>query len=250
MLNLIIADDEEIIRGALSQMIDYSSLGYKLVGCAKNGMEALNLIMDYNPDVVISDIKMPMLDGLGLIEQAHKLDSHPQFIILSGYGEFEYAKKAMKYGIKHYLLKPTNQKELMAALVSIRTEYENQTEYQNISSHLKSNDLFLNETLVSKCKSYVESHFSSETLSLKWLAQNYCFVSIGYLSKQFVKSEGVRFSHYLNQLRIEKAKELIIYYGERNIKSIAAQVGFASNPQYFGQVFKKYEKITLSEYIS
>lgn len=249
MLNLIIADDEEIIRSALSKMIDYASLGYNLVGCAKNGMEALNLIMDYNPDVVISDIKMPILDGLALIEQADKLDSHPKFIILSGYGEFEYAKKAMQYGIKHYLLKPTNRKELISALMSIQTEYEQNPGNQNPSTNLQSSFSHTNETLVSKCKLYVENHYSSETLSLKWLAQNYCYVSIGYLSKQFVKSEGIRFSDYLNHLRVQKAKELILYQGENNIKNIASQVGFASNPQYFGQVFKKYEKITPSEYI-
>ncbi|MBS6195047.1 MAG: response regulator [Clostridiales bacterium] len=249
MLNLIIADDEQIIRSALSEMIDYASLGYHLVGCAKNGMEALNLIMDYNPDVVISDIKMPILDGLALIEQASKLDSHPEFIILSGYGEFEYAKKAMQYGIKHYLLKPTNRNELISALISIRTEYEKHPISQNLTANTQTSFSTPGESLVRKCKLYVEHHFSSETLSLKWLAQNYCYVSIGYLSKQFVKSEGIRFSDYLNQLRVHKAKEYILYQGEHNIKNIAAQVGFASNPQYFGQVFKKYEGITPSEYI-
>ena len=105
MLRLLIVDDEPIIREALSEMIDYISLGYKLIGTAKNGMEAYDIICDEYPDVVITDIKMPILNGLELIEKAHKTDQHITFILLSGYGEFEYARKAMQFGVKHYLLK-------------------------------------------------------------------------------------------------------------------------------------------------
>ena len=84
MLRLLIVDDEPIIREALSEMIDYISLGYKLIGTAKNGMEAYDIICDEYPDVVITDIKMPILNGLELIEKAHKTDQHITFILLSG----------------------------------------------------------------------------------------------------------------------------------------------------------------------
>ena len=84
MLKLIVVDDEAIIRDALSDMIDYRSLGYTLFGSARNGMEALDLIMDEDPDVVITDIRMPVLDGLSLIEQAEKKGARAQFILLSG----------------------------------------------------------------------------------------------------------------------------------------------------------------------
>ena len=102
---------------------------------------------------------------------------------------------------------------------------------------------------ISLLKSYVETHLDCETLSLKWLAENYLFVSVGYLSKQFVKEEGIRFSDYLNKKRMEQAIRLMVYYHNDNIKTIARSVGFGNNPQYFSQVFKKYTGYTPTEYI-
>lgn len=122
MLRLMIVDDEQIIREALSSMIDYTSLGYKVIATAKNGMEAYDRIRDDYPDVVITDIKMPILNGLELIERASHIDSRITFILLSGYGEFEYAKQAMKYGVRYYLLKPTDKQELISCLNTIREE--------------------------------------------------------------------------------------------------------------------------------
>lgn len=110
MLRLMIVDDEQIIREALSQMIDFESLGYELIATAKNGMEAYDIICDEYPDVVITDIRMPILNGLDLIERSIKTDSKISFILLSGYNDFEYAKQAMKYGVRFYLLKPTDKK--------------------------------------------------------------------------------------------------------------------------------------------
>ena len=95
----------------------------------------------------------------------------------------------------------------------------------------------------------MEAHLDCETLSLKWLAENYLFVSVGYLSKQFVKEEGIRFSDYLNKKRMEQAIRLMVYYHNDNIKTIARSVGFGNNPQYFSQVFKKYTGYTPTEYI-
>ena len=102
---------------------------------------------------------------------------------------------------------------------------------------------------ISLLKSYVEAHLDCETLSLKWLAENYLFVSVGYLSKQFGKEEGIRFSDYLNKKRMEQAIRLMVYYHNDNIKTIARSVGFGNNPQYFSQVFKKYTGYTPTEYI-
>ncbi len=121
-LRLLIVDDEFIIRDALSKMIDYEAYGYELVGSAKNGMEALNLLNDEYPDVVITDIRMPVLSGLELIERAQGMDNTIDFIVLSGYDEFEYARQAMRYGVRHYLLKPTSKEELIESLTAIRQD--------------------------------------------------------------------------------------------------------------------------------
>lgn len=102
---------------------------------------------------------------------------------------------------------------------------------------------------ISILKTYIREHLDSENLSLKWLAENYLFVSVGYLSKQFIKEEGMRFSDYLNKERMEEAIRLMTFYHNDNVKHIARQVGFGSNPQYFSQVFKRYTGLPPTEYI-
>ena len=108
MLKLLIVDDERIIRETMATIIDWNTLDIQLIGTAKDGIEAYNIILDEYPDIVLTDIKMPALSGIELIAKIHEINPQTQFIILSGYGEFEYAKKAMQYGVKHYLLKPCN----------------------------------------------------------------------------------------------------------------------------------------------
>ena len=109
MLKILIADDEKIIRETIANLIDWQSLGLNLIGCGKNGLEAYNMILDEYPDIVLTDIRMPLLSGLDLIEKIYALNKNTQFIILSAYNVFEYAQKAMQFGVKHYLLKPCNE---------------------------------------------------------------------------------------------------------------------------------------------
>ena len=104
MLKLIIADDERIIRESISRIIDWSSLGIELIGVCQDGAEAYDMILDESPDIVLTDIMMPGLSGLELIEKVSRTDLDTRFILLSGYGEFNYAQQAMKYGVRHYLL--------------------------------------------------------------------------------------------------------------------------------------------------
>jgi two-component system response regulator YesN len=116
MYKVILVDDERIIREGIASMIDWASLGLELAGTAADGQAAAELIDSLSPDIVITDVKMPVLDGLGLIALEH--DRHPDvvFIVLSGYGEFDLASGAMRYGVKHYLLKPCNEHAIIDAL--------------------------------------------------------------------------------------------------------------------------------------
>lgn len=111
MYKVMLVDDEKIILDGISQMIDWTSLGTRLIGTASNGVEAYERIKELLPDIVVSDIRMPGMDGLELVAAVHR--SHPgiRFVLLSGFGEFDYASRAMQYGVKHYLLKPTNEKK-------------------------------------------------------------------------------------------------------------------------------------------
>lgn len=122
MLKIIIADDERTIRESISHLIDWESLGLELVGQCKNGLEALDMILDETPDIVLTDIKMPGLTGVELVQRVSQTALNTQFILLSGYGEFSYAQEAMKYGVKHYLLKPSSQEQIVQTLREVIPE--------------------------------------------------------------------------------------------------------------------------------
>ncbi|MDO5423955.1 MAG: response regulator [Eubacteriales bacterium] len=116
MLKLIIADDERVIRETISTLIDWNELGIELVGLCKDGIEAYNMILDEAPDIVMTDIRMPGLSGLELARKITQTDQQIQFIFLSGYEEFDYAREAMEYGVRHYLLKPCSEEKLLESI--------------------------------------------------------------------------------------------------------------------------------------
>ena len=122
MLRLMIVDDEKVIRETIRSFIDWNEIGIEVVGVCKDGVEAYDMILDEYPDIVLTDIQMPGLSGLELIERIMTADKSIEFVILSGYEDFEYAKTAMKYGVKHYLLKPCNEMQIIEIMESVKED--------------------------------------------------------------------------------------------------------------------------------
>ncbi len=123
MIRVIVADDEEKVCQLICHLIDWESLEMELVGTASNGIEALRLIQEKQPDLILSDIRMPGCSGLELMKQAREYDPDLEFIIISGYSSFEYAQTAIQYGVQDYILKPVNQQLLNATLQKVRKRY-------------------------------------------------------------------------------------------------------------------------------
>ncbi|NOU69376.1 response regulator [Paenibacillus sp. LMG 31461] len=121
MLKVLLVDDEPVIRAGLAQLIQWEKYGFTIVSKAKNGEQALQLMQEEAPDVIITDIRMPKMDGLQLI-QAVREERNLQIpvIILTGFNEFDYARQAIRYQVRDYLLKPVDKEELIAALTRIR----------------------------------------------------------------------------------------------------------------------------------
>ena len=113
---LLIADDEALIRESLLNDYDWDKNDINVVGCCKNGLEALDAVVDSAPDIVMTDIRMPGMSGLELLEKLYELDPSILCIILSGYCDFEYAKQAMSFGVKHYLTKPIDSEKMWEAI--------------------------------------------------------------------------------------------------------------------------------------
>ena len=143
MLKLIIADDERVIRETISNLIDWKSLDAELIGLCSNGLEAYDMIIDESPDIVLTDIKMPGMSGLELIRKISETDLDTQFVILSGYGEFEYAKEAMKYGVKQYVLKPCSQSKIEEAIREVSKDCYARKQARNLenSQYLLTNNM-------------------------------------------------------------------------------------------------------------
>ncbi|QGQ93840.1 DNA-binding response regulator [Paenibacillus psychroresistens] len=127
MYKVLLVDDERIILEGISKVVNWSSVGTELAGTCRNGIEAYEHIVQAQPDIIISDIKMPGMDGLQLAAKVAATYPRIKFIMLSGFGEFDYAQTAMQYGVKHYLLKPCNETKIMEALTELVTEIK-QTE--------------------------------------------------------------------------------------------------------------------------
>jgi two-component system response regulator YesN len=122
MHKVLIVDDEIFVRKGLINLLNWSSLQFDICGEAENGQQALSLIKQLTPDLVIVDIRMPVLDGLELIRQVNEEGEHqPLFIILSGYPDFSYAQQAFRYNVSDYILKPVDEEELTATLKRIST---------------------------------------------------------------------------------------------------------------------------------
>ena len=107
-IRIIIAEDEPVILRGIVLTVTQLSSDYEIAALSQNGADALDKIQDLKPDIVITDIKMPVMDGLELIESASKASPHTVFVILTGYAEFEYAKRAMQLQVADYLLKPVD----------------------------------------------------------------------------------------------------------------------------------------------
>lgn len=139
MKKVLIVDDEPIIREGLPHIIDWQYYGFEIVGAAQNGIEGIKLIQEYQPDLVITDIRMPEMDGLEMIHTAKQRGVSFYSIILSGYSEFSYAQKAIRLGTVSYLLKPIDEDELTDILQRISKIEQNRKPDFAPSEELKKN---------------------------------------------------------------------------------------------------------------
>ena len=248
MLNLLIADDEKVIRESLAECLDWAAMGIRVVACCANGLEALDAILDETPDIVMTDIKMPGLNGLDLIEKAQAIDRDIEFIILSGYREFDFAHKAIKLGVRRYLLKPVSEEQVLESVMDAVSSFEKKRSLKTAAEeYTQPQEEEEDHHLVQAVKNYIRNNLADSSLSLKKIADQHVYVNADYLSRLFVQKTGEKFSHYLNRKRIERAKQLLAADAGK-VCQVAEQVGLGHNPRYFGQVFKKLTGMTPSVY--
>ena len=181
MLKIFLAEDEVIVRETIKRMIPWENLGFELVGEAADGEMALPLLLRQKPDLLITDIKMPFMDGLTLAKVAKKEIPGLKVVILSGYDDFNYAKQAINIGVEDYLLKPITKNALIERLTEIRSRYEHektQKEYyekfhREMQAYEKNSSRDFFEALVSGSMDMMEIYRRSEKLGLDIVAEAY-----------------------------------------------------------------------------
>ena len=181
MLKIFLAEDEVIVRETIKRMIPWEDLGFELVGEAADGEMALPLLLRQKPDLLITDIKMPFMDGLTLAKVAKKEIPGLKVVILSGYDDFNYAKQAINIGVEDYLLKPITKNALIERLTEIRSRYEHektQKEYyekfhREMQAYEKNSSRDFFEALVRGSMDMMEIYRRSEKLGLDIVAEAY-----------------------------------------------------------------------------
>lgn len=188
MIKVMIVDDEYYFKQAIRVIISWEELGFEIIGEAKNGEEALKKIDDLEPDIVLVDINMPVMDGLEFIRTVKEKKSNVKFIILTGHSEFNYARQALQLCVENYLLKPIDEDELKKALFETRDIIERESniklEMDSLKKQVKDSiplqrDMLLNELIRGNYMSPEEIKERANYLGINLSFEFYRVLAIG-----------------------------------------------------------------------
>lgn len=245
-MQLLIVDDEIIIRNGL-KTIDWKSIGITQVIEADSGEQALNIIEKAVPDIILMDIKMQGLTGLEVAKVIHERECYCEVILLTGFGMFEYAREAIRYGVFEYLLKPSSTEEIKAcvqrAMQRVLTKkHQHAREVEDERKNLIDGEG--NHAKIKEILEYIEENYMRE-ITLSEVAEHVHFSTV-YCSKFIKKETTYNFSYIISLIRMWKAAELIASTDEK-IFLICEKVGLPDQ-RYFSKLFKKTFGKTPLEY--
>ncbi|MCI9662501.1 MAG: response regulator [Lachnospiraceae bacterium] len=246
MYHVFLADDEPWALMALKNLIQWSDYGFAVSGEAQDGRQALERIERMGPDLIISDIRMPGMDGLALLQTIREKRWRAEVLLVSGYTDFEYARKALLYGCVGYLVKPVQEKELLEYLEKVRNILNEKYKADAPGGQKEENaDGYRSEKLlVQNMVSFIQEHFA-QGLTLQMLAGEFNR-NESYISSLIKKKTGKGFGEHLMEARIQKAQEYLRTTND-SLEAIAAKVGYPDY-YYFTKVYKKATGISPAAY--
>ncbi|MGD1818793.1 MAG: response regulator transcription factor [Pleomorphochaeta sp.] len=248
MYNVVICEDEDIIRKGLMFSFDFHSLDLVVVADFDNPVSCLDYLNNHKVDIIITDIKMPLMSGLEMIGRIENKKNY-EFIILSGYSDFEYAKKAITYGVTEYLVKPLDHELLKISLKKAISNLNDKQLIDNAKFQAKNlskvyKDINSEDQLLQEIIKFIKDNYMHK-ITLNDVANelNYSVSSI----KNKLKQNDITFNTTLNSFRIYKAINLISL-DKYPIYQIAEMVGF-NDYKYFCSKFKNYTGYSVTELI-
>ncbi|MFD2329621.1 response regulator [Cohnella sp. GCM10020058] len=240
MQDILVVDDEPLIRLGLKKIIDNARAEFQVRGEAGNGNEGLEKLAAHRFHTVITDIKMPGMNGVEFVKSIFSRHPGVRVIVLSGYAEFEFVRETMKYGAVDYLLKPVDNQDLLDLLTEIGRKPGAAGSVPDAppASPAPKNDP------ISRAKAYIAEHYR-HNISLNEIA-GIVHLNAIYFSQLFKKETGENFTGYLIRCRIEQAQRLLEDPHNR-IAEISLEVGY-EDPNYFSRIFKRMTGLSPQEY--
>jgi YesN/AraC family two-component response regulator len=271
MLSALVVDDEFYIRELFKNSIDWAAIGFESVMEADSGSQAIRLARERFPSLVLLDINLPDGDGFAVARELLRLAPKPEIIIITGYERFEFAKKAISFGVHDYLLKPVSDAELANSINGVlrkiaetrksRQVFDQLVEdistllplvdAQNVAALYEKIDMVpagrrtenANE-IVQNVTRYVKEHLSDPGLSVESVSHS-LYLNMSYLSHIFKKAFGKGLHEYILSQRMERAYDMI-FQTDKSLCDIAGELGF-QNPVYFSKRLKQYYSLTFQQ---
>ncbi|MHA4906571.1 response regulator transcription factor [Streptococcus constellatus] len=234
MYSIMIVEDEYLVRQGISSLVNFKKFNMQVIGEAENGLEAWEKIQAECPDIILTDINMPKMNGIKLAQLAREQYPQLHIIFLTGYDDFDYALSAVKLGADDYLLKPFSREDVEAMLIKVKEKLDKEKKQQQVHELVEKGEF-------SDLEQAIHDRLADTELSLKSLSFQLGFNS-SYLSVLIKKELGLPFQDYLIQERMKRAK-LLLLTTDLKVYEIAEQVGF-EDMNYFSQRFKQIVGVT------
>lgn len=241
MMKVVVVEDEALVRRGIVLTVDWAGVDCAVVGEAADGMEGLEVIRESQPDLVVTDIKMPRLDGLEMVRQLREEGNRAHVIILTAYSDFSYAQAALKLGAVDFLLKPFQDGELEEAVTRLKSRVgPSGPQAPGLELPEEGKSKYVMEAL-----RYIAGHYNDPDISVSSVAQD-LGISEGHLSHVFKKETSRTLGSYLTDYRIHMAMELLRDCRNK-VYEVAEQVGYR-DITYFSSTFKRLVGLSPSEY--
>lgn len=240
-MTVLIVDDESYMVEYIKTLVDWSSYGFDRVLAATGGSLARDLLNQYQPQLLITDIRMPKVSGLDLSALIDEKGYSTKVIIISGYSDFEYAKQAMRYGVSEYLVKPVLKDDFVESLERLWQKYFEADGEEEAS---RADILQSKDDVVAYVKKYISEN-TDKDLSLEALGA-VVHLHPAYLSKVFKEVSDMNLSGYVTDMKMKRAAQLLAQ-SDRKVSDIMNQLGYQKS-QHFSKLFKERYGMTPNRY--
>lgn len=240
--NAMVVEDQYHFRKGLVRMIEESEHNWQVVSEASNGLDALKMLEVHKPDLVLTDIRMPAMDGIEFVTQMRRMHPDTIVVILTGFKHFEYAQAAVKLGVMDFLVKPCTEEDVRDMLSRASVKFEAGRAQVPKANALQQEEK--QDKAIRKAIAYIEKHYADDCRMTE--VAGHVRLNPSYFSVLFKKETGESFTSYVTRYRMEKAMQLL-RTTDMKVFEIASVTGFGE-PNYFTNVFRQHLKLSPKEW--